>query len=279
MTESALGKVYWHGGFYSAVQYELHEYKDYLDFQYEHQLSEEALRVDVLIIKKDKDVRIEKNIGRIFRKHNIFDFKSESDSFSIWDYSKVFGYAFMYSSFEKVLVSDITVSITLTIFPRELVKYLEKERGLKVRDMGDGLYYIDGEFFPVQILESKRLSPVNNVYLRNLRSNLSGEEFANVMSTGIANKHDFFDGKNVYMDRLIKANPAAFEEALSMLTEEAKVIFLEGAEKCGWLNERLEQNTIQNKKEIAKNLLLLGDSAEKVAQATKLPIETVINLQ
>ena len=74
MTGNERDKIYWHEGFYGALQYELHEYKDSLKFQYEHQLSKEALRMDVLIIKKDKGVRIEKNIGRIFREHNVFEF-------------------------------------------------------------------------------------------------------------------------------------------------------------------------------------------------------------
>jgi hypothetical protein len=265
------GKIFWHEAFFEALQLELHQYMDYLKFQNEHQLSKEALRMDVLIIKKDKGVRIEKNIGRIFREHNIFEFKSESDSFSLWDYNKVFGYAYLYSSFEKAPVSEITVSIALTMFPRELVKFLENERGLKVQDLGDGLYYVDGEIFPVQILESKRLSPLSNVFLRNLRSNLSAEDISNTLKLG--EEYNLLD-KNVYLDRLIKANPGAFKEAMNMISEAAKEIFLEGAEKHGWLNDRDEKN----KKETAKKLLLLGDSVEKVVGVTELPIETVRDL-
>ena len=110
-----------------------------------------------------------------------------------------------------------------------------------------------------------------------LSYNLSSEDVSNVVQTG--NEFNLFDEKNVYLDRLIKANPAAFEEAMNMLTAEAKEIFLEGAEKYGWLNGKIERKIEQNKKEIAKKLLLLGDSVEKVAEATELPIETVMSLQ
>ena len=55
----------------------------------EHQLSKEALVNDMLVIKKNRDVAIEKDIGRIFRKCNIVEFKSEHDSLSIRDFHKV----------------------------------------------------------------------------------------------------------------------------------------------------------------------------------------------
>ena len=74
MTENERGKIFWHEAFFEALQHELHQYKDYLKFENEHQLSKEALSMDVLVIKKEKGVRIEKNIGRIFREHNIFEY-------------------------------------------------------------------------------------------------------------------------------------------------------------------------------------------------------------
>ncbi|MCL1994676.1 MAG: hypothetical protein FWG63_00550, partial [Defluviitaleaceae bacterium] len=49
-------KIYWHDAFYAALQLELYDYKDVLTFEDEHQLSKEALKMDVLIIKKTADV-------------------------------------------------------------------------------------------------------------------------------------------------------------------------------------------------------------------------------
>lgn len=267
-------KVYWHEAFFEALKLELHQYKDALEFQKEHHLSKEALRMDVLIIKKNKDIRIEKNIGRIFKEHNIFEYKSESDSFSIWDYNKILGYGFLYSSFERIPMSDITLSIALTIYPRELIKFLENERGLKVRDLGDGIYHIDGDIIPVQILESKKLSPDSNLFLRNLRSNLSAKDMLDTLQAYEEQK--FLNERNVYLDRLVRANLVAFKEAIKMnesINMTFHEILLEAAEENGWLNDKFVE-----RKKIAKKLLLLGDSVEKVAEATELPIETVIAL-
>lgn len=127
---------------------------------------------------------------------------------------------------------------------------------------------------PIQILESKLLSSNDNIFLRNLRSRLSANDMLNTLQT--YQKYNLLDNKNVYLDRLVRANLAVFEEALAM-TETVNEIFLEIAEKNGWLDKWLDDKFI-DRKEIAKRLLQLGDSIEKVADATELPIETVASL-
>jgi len=58
--------ISWHPAFVQAIQLELEDYLDVLTFEMEHQLTTEPLKIDVLIIKKTKDVVIKKNIGQIF---------------------------------------------------------------------------------------------------------------------------------------------------------------------------------------------------------------------
>ena len=127
------------------------------------------------------------------------------------------------------------------------------------------------EAFPVQILESKRLSPDSNMFLRNLRSKLSAEDFSKTIQFG--REHNLLSNKSMYLDRLIRANVDAFREAMNM-TETVKEIFLEGAEQYGWLNEKFV-----DKKETAKKMLMRGYSVEEVADILELSIETVTGLQ
>ena len=54
------------------------------------------------------------------------------------------------------------------------------------------------------------------------------------------------------------------------MSEAVKVIFLEGAMRYGWLDDKFVE-----RKKIAKKLLLLGDPVGKVAEATELSVETV----
>jgi len=266
-------KVYWHEAFFEALQLEFHREQEFLEFVAEYPLSKEALIMDVLVIKKRPGKRIDKNIGRIFRTHNIFEFKSEKDSLLERDYNKVIAYALLYSSFTPAPVSDITVSFVVTVHPRELIKYLRNERGLAVRITDDGIYYVEGDTFPVQILESKLLPPDENLFLRNLRSNLSIKD---VTMTAEAYKMlKPLEKRNVYFDRLRQANLKTFKEALSM-SESMKELFFEVAEQEGWNVPDMLENF--RAKKIAKKLLHLGRPVEEVVEATELPYETVIGL-
>jgi len=63
-------KIYWHPAFFEAIKVELEEYGDDLSFVYQHQLTSEPLRIDVLIIKKAKNAPLRKKIASIFRRDN-----------------------------------------------------------------------------------------------------------------------------------------------------------------------------------------------------------------
>lgn len=271
------GKIYWHEPFFEGLQLVLNSYDELLDFESEHPLSKEALIVDV-IVKKKKNAPINKDIAKIFRGYNLFEFKSEKDSLSVRDYDKVVSYARLYSSFENVPISDITVSFAFTMFPRELVKHLREERQFTVLDMGDGIYYIEGDTFPIQLLESKNLSK-ENLLLRNLRSNLSEEEFNDTLNA--YKNYQPLNNKSIYLNRLFQANLEVFKEAMKMV-EELREIFLETADEEGWLDSRIDskviQEVIQDRKNMAKKLLLRGDTVEDVVTLTELPYDTVANL-
>lgn len=85
-------KLQWHSAFYAGIQIELQEDAEDLFFENEHQLSTKPLDIDVLIIKKQKEKSIKKNLGKIFRAYNIVEYKSPDDSLNIDDYFKVIGY-------------------------------------------------------------------------------------------------------------------------------------------------------------------------------------------
>jgi len=63
----------WHTAFVEAIRMELDEYSQYLQFIPEYPLNTRPLQIDVVIIKKSRDVAIEKNIASIFRKENIVE--------------------------------------------------------------------------------------------------------------------------------------------------------------------------------------------------------------
>ena len=76
-------KIQWHPAFYDAVKAELDEYRAYLSFLPEKQLTTEPLRMDLLVIKKLSDIKIEKNFGQIFQRDNIMEYKIALRLFSL----------------------------------------------------------------------------------------------------------------------------------------------------------------------------------------------------
>ena len=80
-------KIQWHPGFVAAMDLELREYRDGLVFEKEYNLNTKPLEIDLLIIKKEASVRISNEIGRLFRGHNILEYKSPDDHLDIDTFS------------------------------------------------------------------------------------------------------------------------------------------------------------------------------------------------
>ncbi|MDO4340472.1 MAG: hypothetical protein Q4C91_20685, partial [Eubacteriales bacterium] len=104
----------WHGPFCSAVRLELVENKNDVDFQKEYQLSSKPLQIDLLVIRKTEDISINNEIGKIFRGHNLMEYKSPEDALNVDTYFKVLGYACFYKSnspsVDSIKDDDITLS-------------------------------------------------------------------------------------------------------------------------------------------------------------------------
>ena len=88
-----------------------------------------------------------------------------------------------------------------------------------------------------------------------------------------------FERKNVYLDRLIQANRDAFKEAMSMMSDVARDLFFEVAERDGWLDDILENRDIEKAKKIARKMLLKSKPIEEIVEFTELPFETVAALK
>ena len=72
-------KIQWHPGFVSAMNLELCENRTDLIYEKEYNLNTKPLEIDLLVIKKDRKVQIINEIGKLFRGHNIMEYKSPKD--------------------------------------------------------------------------------------------------------------------------------------------------------------------------------------------------------
>ena len=208
----------WHPAFYAGLQIELAEEAQYLSFENEHQLGTKPKEIDVLIIKKDPNVVLKKNIGKIFRKHNIIEYKSPEDYLSIDDFYKVLGYGCFYKSdvktVDEIKVREITISFVTKGYPTKVIRHLTKEKNLKVQKIDKGIYYVVGDYFPIQFVVTSQLSE-ENFWLHNLTNDLKETSEARK----IIRKYTDYPNNNLYrsvVEIIVKANSELFEEASGM---------------------------------------------------------------
>lgn len=85
-------RIEWHPAFQTSIQIEFENEWEKLSFEPEHLLSKKPMQIDELIIKVKDNEKVQKNIGKIFRKYNIIEYKSPDDYLTINDFYKVYGY-------------------------------------------------------------------------------------------------------------------------------------------------------------------------------------------
>ena len=134
-------RIPWHPAFIEAIQLELDGYSDCLEFYPEYQLSSEPLKIDCVIIKKAKEVAITKNIAAIFREANLLEYKSPEGYISVADFYKVYGYACLYASFEKIPITGLTISFVESHYPEKLLKHLKTVCKYQVEENSPGIYW------------------------------------------------------------------------------------------------------------------------------------------
>jgi len=208
-------RISWHPAFFDAIRMELEEYGDDLRFVSEHPLSSEPLRIDVLIIKKTRDVQIRKNIAAIFRKDNIVEYKSPDDHVSLKDFYKVYGYACLYAAMEDTVgIEDITLTFVESRHPRDLIAHLREKRGYTVEEKWPGIYIISGDVLPIQVIDNRRLSAGENLWLKGLDNQLDACELLHV--TTEITRLDKARQIGAYLDVVVRANKEKLREAYEM---------------------------------------------------------------
>ena len=208
--QETIKKRDWHSAFRGATEWELNKNKDDLFFDPEHILGKRPIKMDMLIIKKKKEAVIENEIGKIFREHNIVEFKGDGDRLNIDVYYKTLAYACLYKGTGKhvneIPAEEITVTMMRSAYPRELFDKL-KEMGLQVNEKYEGIYYIEGNvLFPTQIIVTKDLNSKHSS-LRVLTRNAMEEDVISFLKeAGLAREPGEQENINAVLHVSIDAN-------------------------------------------------------------------------
>jgi hypothetical protein len=262
-------KIPWHPAFVQALQLELEDYADALEFRPEYPLTTEPLRIDAVVVKKKPGVTIDKNIGRIFRTHNIFEFKGPRDNFSADDLTKTFAYVFLYATIVRVDVRDCTLTLIGAKKPAVLMDYVREALGYRVEKHAEGVYYVDGATFPVQIVQTKRLSARENLWLNSLRDDLTARNAERLL--GESGKKSAAQ-VSAYLYALMTARTKAFTEVWDMTKrqKEFEQFMMKVTQDLGlpekWHQEGARQKTL----ETARNLRNMGFDEDIINRATGL---------
>ena len=178
-------KIQWHPGFVGAMNLELRKNRGDLLFEKEYNLNTKPLEIDLLVIRKNTDIQIDNEIGKMFLGHNILEYKSPKEELSIDTLYKVTAYASLYKSYgetvDAIPAEDITVSLIRKAKPDGLFGYF-KEHGYPVSNPYHGIYYIKGKvLFPTQVIVTKELDPEAHVWLGSLSDQLDKQNLQNLL--------------------------------------------------------------------------------------------------
>lgn len=233
-------KTQWHPAFCSAMELVLEDDREYLEFIREYNLNTKPLQVDLLVIKKPKNHQVKDKIGRIFREHNIFEYKSPGDAMNIDTFYKVNAYAALYKAFadhvDGIKADSVSVTMIRDIKPEKLLFDLAKE-GYMVRNSYNGIYYIEGKTnFATQIIVSKELSGRQYVWLKALTRKLDQEKARLLVEQARGRKGQ---RSRQLVDSVLAAIIGANKELFGKLKEDAKM--------CEALRELMEDELNESK--------------------------------
>ena len=218
-------KIQWHPAFRSAFEREFRAYKDKLQFKGEFPLTVHTLFMDLVIIEVEQPFQIENELGKIFRKYNICEYKGPGDALTIDDYYKTQGSAALFKVMgddgKPVPANEITVSLIRDAYPEKLIGDLKAEgytfteayRGVFYQNRPQGAEDSGNQPFPTQIIVTKQLRKETHSGLRILRTHADPEDILRFL-TEADQASDPGDVKSVndILTASIAANVTTYEE-------------------------------------------------------------------
>jgi hypothetical protein len=125
-------------------------------------------------------------------------------------------------------------------------------------------------YLPIQIIETKKLSEKENLWLKSLSNDLESSAAKAILKVG---KEMIQEAPvSAYLDVLLRANPQTFLEAWKMANSTAT--FEEVFTEAGIIPQWIERGKFVT----ARNLLAKGWSVEEIAETTELPVEKIRSL-
>jgi hypothetical protein len=280
----------YHGATFNAFCYRLRNYNDdQITITDEHRLSKEPLRIDITIIKKKRDIELEPAWAKIFRGHNIIEYKSPVDAPPTPDvFDKLIGYARIYAAQEKVKISDMTATLICAAPPEKLFKTLEDEFYYEILPKNDGIYYIVQKGVPVEKNLAIQLATYKSEpLLQALDKKPLDEATAGKVAESIAAA---VDKLGYWCGAVAPENLKNIFERMKDMTTTEEVI-MDFIESKGYSDrimqkglqkgreEGIERGILQGKRETARAMKKEGFDPETIARITGLGVDEIIKIK
>lgn len=281
--------IAWHPGFVNAMKLELAYNEDELEYDTEKELNQQPLRIDFLVIKKNKDTIIKNEIGRFFLGHNLMEYKSAEDQMNIDTLYKVIAYGYLYKAYDKevdgISADDITLSLVRKRKPVKLFSYLQTH-GVSLENSGAGIYIIRGYCpFPIQFIILRELNEDSHIWLTSLTNNMEKEQLQKFL---VAVQKLQKKSEKIYADAVMSVVTQANHKQITNIKKEDAVMYGELLRLLKPdLDEEIEaavkENTRDVTQDVTNNMILrmleMGKyEYEEIAKIADTSVETVRKL-
>ncbi len=233
-----------------------------------------------MVVKKKKGTIIDNDIGILFKRHNIIEYKNPKDELNIDTLWKVIGYIGIYKSLGKrvnaIPETEIAAFIFRSVKPSKLLEQLV-DLGHQVIMMADGIYSIQGLVsVPLVIIVMNELTDAELRALKIMTSGADEEEIREFVYEA-KSIHDPEDKRNIdaVIQVMADSNPVLFNrlkedqdmcEALrELMADELKEAEING----------IKQRDIEKISE----MLNMGRKPEDIAEFCNYPLQQVKNVQ
>ncbi len=206
----------WHAGFEALLRIETYKYGSKIRLKTEEVLGEEPPRADYVILIEDEETELDKEIFKIFRRHNICEFKNPHDSFNERVIRKICGYANFYIGLaerEGDIPSDqVTLSIFRAVKNQKLFKAMEAS-GRLIKDNTPGIYHGEGiTDLSFQIVITSELEGDEYAAYRELTNKADEADIEQVIEAGGKAENDTVrEHYRVLLKLVIAKNPGVIE--------------------------------------------------------------------
>jgi hypothetical protein len=147
-----------------------------------------------------------------------------------------------------------------------------------VTEKWDGIYIVEGDFMPIQIIETKKLPDTDNIWLKNLSDDLDVKGMSSIIAE--SNRQGKAAHIKAYINAVLQANLEILQEVKNMGNAKTlQQVLVESGITIDWEASGEERGEEKRTVEIAQNALREGLSMETSSAITGLEFEAIAKMQ